>query len=113
MKLLVQPRRSGKTMELIRACHQNGGYIVCHSHAEARRVHLLAQDVGMPIPFPLIPREWVNGSYSNHVRCLYFDNLDAIVASLSHAPVEAVTWTAAEDDPSSLSGISVNTRLSS
>lgn len=102
-ELIIRPRQGGKTLEMIRRCYEEGGYIVCINHAEAYRIHQLAQEMGTPVPFPLLPDEWVRGRYyTPNVRQFWFDNLDLIIQSLSRVPVAGATWT---DDDAEIPGV--------
>jgi hypothetical protein len=91
MKIDVRGRRAGKTFDLIRTAHENGGYIVCINQLEARRIFQEAEEMGMPIPFPLTPQEWLRGSYSPTIPALYFDNLDMILQAITRVPIHTVT----------------------
>lgn len=96
-EIIIRPRLCGKTTELIRRSAETGCCIVCTDMRRARQIAERAGDLALDIPFPLTAGEWVKHSYySRGVRGLLFDDLDAIIASLSTVPVLAATWTADE-----------------
>lgn len=95
IKIIVRPRMTGKTTELIRRAAETGWYIVCTDRRRASEIFRQAQVMGLSIPFPMTAREWQAGDYYRPgVRGLAFDDLDRIVQHLSSAQVFAATWTA-------------------
>ena len=98
-EIIIRSRQGGKTTELIRRSAETFGYIVCTDHRRARQIAQQAQGMGLNIPFPLTAAEWQNrGYHPPGVRGLLFDDLDAIIQSMTAVPVLAATWTA-EDEP--------------
>ena len=54
MTIINKPRMSGKTTELIKLAYNGRDKrILCHSQEDCRRVFNLAQELEMPIPFPI------------------------------------------------------------
>jgi hypothetical protein len=92
MKVIHQPKKTGKTQELIRMSSASGAYIVCFSHAEAFRVAKTAESLGMKIPFPLDINEFSKRQFSPGIHLL-IDNLDKLLPYLSGAVVDAVSFT--------------------
>lgn len=62
MKLISGGRRSGKTTKLIYWAAETGGYIVCHSQEEARRISRAAKELGLDIRFPISYGELGSGT---------------------------------------------------
>ena len=94
MEVILSPRRSGKTTRLIEQCAKDGGYIVSISHAEAYRVAQRAREMGLSIPFPLTPPEFVGKHYHGKViKWFYIDNADMFLQSLTTIPIATITLT--------------------
>lgn len=95
MQIVLKPRQSGKTMDMIKAADGHDGYIVCISHQEAVRVSRLAREWGYEINFPLTIDEFVHGSYPIKTS-LYLDNADMLLQSIAKVPIKAITLTKEE-----------------
>lgn len=97
MKVVVGVKYSGKTTDLIRKSHEDGGYIVCFSKVEAERVHREAALLDMPIPMPISFQEFTLGRYYGPgVKKLYIDNLDMCLQTITQVEIDTVTFR--EDD---------------
>lgn len=99
MKFEGAPRQDGKTTRLIKqASKVRGGYIVCCSHCEARRVAEVAEAMGLAIPFPLTFDEFINWPNGSGVKALFIDQVDLILARFGRGiPIRTVTYTEPEE----------------
>ena len=80
LPVIMKGRQTGKTKECIERCAEMGGYIVCHSYFEARRIHQTAQMMGFDIPFPLTFEEITYGEKLKGIKplTLHIDNGDVL-----------------------------------
>lgn len=94
MELIYLGRGEGKTTKLIELSSKDGGYIVCHSMNECRRIAGVARDMGMNIPFPICYGEFMERRYNSQgVKNLYIDNVDMLLRSISMQEIKAITLT--------------------
>ena len=97
MKIINQPRSSGKTTELIKRCHERGGWIVCFSEGECVRVFRVAKDMGLKIALPITFDRFLNAKYSyTRTPPVYIDYLDECLRQVSRNPIDTVTFTEEE-----------------
>jgi hypothetical protein len=95
MRCVVRGRQQGKTLELMRLCASEGGYMVCHSRQEATRVFHLARSMGLDIPMPITHAEFVKGQYYGAgVALLWIDNADILIQGLATVRVAGVALSA-------------------
>lgn len=98
MKVIIKPRGSGKTTELIKMS-EPGKYIICYSREEAARVAYMAQEMGVDIPFPISYEEFIEERYYHRyhleggIKSFFIDNLDVFLQVLTTVPIEAITLT--------------------
>lgn len=91
MDVICRPRRSGKTTDLIKACAEQGGCIVCHDRDECYRVAEVAKKLGVSIPFPISFSEFLNNRYHlAGVKGFHIDSVEKLLRRISAVPV----WTA-------------------
>lgn len=94
MKVICKARRAGKTTDIIKACKEYGGYIVCRNHEECYRVAKVAQEIGVNIPFPMSYDEFLNGLYYiPGTKCLHIDDIDMLLQQISKVPIHTVSIT--------------------
>jgi hypothetical protein len=80
---ILRPRRSGKTTDLIRICAEQGGYIVCQSKVEARRIFEAAQKMDLSIPFPITYDEFLSKRFhGKNCSPLHIDDADQLLATI-------------------------------
>jgi hypothetical protein len=92
MKIIIKPRHGGKPTELIRLADKNDGYIVCTNRMDVHRVVERAQSMGCSINFPITFDEFLSHQYyGKGIRKFFIDNVDILLESLSHAPIEAIS----------------------
>ena len=94
MKVIVEPRRGGKTTALIKLADNNNGYIVCESVAESHRIMDTAVYMGCNINLPISYHEFMHSAYyAGGVEKFFIDNVDRFLQSLTCVPIMAVTIT--------------------
>lgn len=94
MKIISKPKRGGKTFELIKMAAEKGGYIVCHSTQEARRIKELAISLGLKIAMPITYDDFENRSYyASGMQELYIDNAEMFLQNLTPVKIAAITIT--------------------
>jgi hypothetical protein len=97
MKIILKPRQTGRTEELIRMCVEaeargEVSYIVCFDQPEARRIFQRAIDLGFNMGFPITFDEFLNQEYAaRNIRNFYIDNADHLLQRLSHVTIQAIT----------------------
>lgn len=92
MKVIVAPRRSGKTITLIQFANNKDGYIVCASVMEAHRIMDTAKYMGYDINLPITYYEFIKGEYYDKgVDKFFIDNGDELIQCLSRVPIAAIT----------------------
>lgn len=92
MKLITEPKGSGKTYQLIMESATNGDYIVCHSSKEAERIFSIANEHKLNIPFPLTYDEFINKRYySKGIKGILIDNVDILLDYMSDGLVKTIT----------------------
>jgi len=83
MKIISQPRRSGKTTAAIKLVAKHGAYIVVLDHRRAYLVAQQAEALGLHINFPLTLAELLNKSVHGFSRQKYiFDGADDMLQGL-------------------------------
>jgi len=96
MQVIVGGRQIGKTTELIKMAHENGGYIICRSKMMCGEIADMARKMEMRIAFPLTYEEFLNKRYyGKGISKFYIDDADALLQSMTAVPIEAVTMTGA------------------
>lgn len=92
MNIVIGSRASGKTIEIIKACAESGGYIVTRNRDWAYGLIQLANKLGLNIPIPLSYDEFINGRY-NSAKCKHFhiDNAEDLLAHISEIPVKTIS----------------------
>ncbi len=94
MRLIIRPRRCGKTTTLIKLCAKNGGYIVCHSKEESIRIFQQANDMKRKIPLPISYDEFYRKQYYGRgVGKFHIDNAEMLLQYISDVPIESITMT--------------------
>jgi hypothetical protein len=103
MKVIIRPRRAGKTVEAIKLAAEHGYYIVVPNQVQARDVMKRAQEMSLNIPLPITWNEFTHQQYyGRHIKGFVIDNLDMCLRSMSSVPIELVTLnvvTLNDDEP--------------
>lgn len=86
MNLIIKPRQSGRTTELINRCASyRYALIVCPTREQAEYVFKMAIDSKMDIPMPITFKEFVDGRfYAPNINAFLFDDLDGCLEVYSH-----------------------------
>lgn len=87
----------GKTVDLIRASHYEGGYIVVHNAAEANRVFREAERLGYTIRHPLTYVEILSKNHGRTAPCYHIDNADIFLEYACNGPVNNISISLTED----------------
>jgi hypothetical protein len=97
MKVILRPRGTGRTEELIRLCAEaekrgEVSYIICNSHDEAYRISMVAEELKLRIAFPITTVEFLERRYSaGNIKNFYFDNVDHFIQAMTNVQIQAVT----------------------
>lgn len=95
MKKLIEEKGSGKTTAVIEQAHETGAYIIVISDDEARRVAVLAEEMGKSIRYPVTIGEFLRGGMrGSRVKNIIIDNLDLMIRRIcAGLDVELITMT--------------------
>ena len=94
MKVIVRPRQSGKTMELIKQASESGAYIVTFSMAAADCIFRTAKESGYKIHLPITFRELFSHHYGRYCEGGWLiDNLDICLQGMTPYEIHTVTFT--------------------
>lgn len=97
MRVIIRPRGTGRTEELIRVCAEaeakgEVSYIVCSSQEEAHRIFQRSQELKLTIGFPVTSYEFFNHKYhAPHIKNFFIDNADYLLQSLTPVHISVVT----------------------
>jgi diaminopimelate decarboxylase len=99
MKVILRPRATGKTEELIRLAAEHGAYIVCRSLDEASRIKSISSDMCLDINLPITYSEFFERRYHRRgIKGFLIDDVDEFVQRLSQVPVLGVTLSMSDPD---------------
>lgn len=91
MEMIFGEKGSGKTKRLIEMSAETGGYIVC-PECGIDYIVILAESMGLKIPYPISYSVFFNGGYRGKgVKLIYIDNVDSFLNFISKAPIGAVS----------------------
>jgi len=94
MKIIIRPRRMGKTTELIKQSGKEWKYIVCHSHQEAIRIQEQARRINIKIPLPITYQEFLAKEYyGKRIKGFLIDNIDFLLQYISIVKIDTITLT--------------------
>ena len=94
MEIIAKHTRGGKTHDIIKACEEQGGYIVCHNRKAVQDVAEMARHMKLTIPFPITFSEFVEGKYSaGGCEKFHIDNVDLCLQEISKVPIKTMTVT--------------------
>jgi hypothetical protein len=93
MNIICRGRCEGKTTELIKLAHDDGGTIVCLSQDEAYRISVTAEKMKMNISYPITFNEFIGGRfYKPGIKSFYIDNAELLIQKMArNIPVKAIT----------------------
>jgi hypothetical protein len=94
MQIVNKARAMGKTTEAIKKAHETGAYMICLDRQEALRLSKQAEDMNMPIRFPVTWEEFLHSGKlkGSHVRNVVIDNADEIFLRMfSGLKIEMIT----------------------
>jgi hypothetical protein len=103
MKVILRPRQTGRTDELIRLCAESEArgevcYIVCMDQPEARRIFQRALELELNIGFPITFDEFLSKEYySRNIHHFYIDNADHLLRALTKVDIRAITMEETDD----------------
>ena len=95
MKIIAKPRKSGKTVELIKMSAKSHSYIVCQNQRDSSRIFAMAKEKGLDINFPITYGEFINNRYCGKgIKGFLIDDIDILIQYMCRdAGIEAVTIT--------------------
>lgn len=97
--LIIKPRQSGKTTELVKESNKHWMYVICAD--EKRKIYILeiANRLGVDIPNPITAREILasNGLHSPHIKEVLVDDLGDVLSALINKHVAVATHTGKVD----------------
>lgn len=92
MKIIVRPRRAGKTYDLIKQAAEENLYIICPNRSQVHDIADQARKMELVIPFPLTWQEFIQQQYyGKHIEGFVIDNLDICIQSMSPVEIKAVS----------------------
>ena len=99
MNIICRGRCEGKTTELIKLAHNDGGVIVCLSQDEAYRISIEAEKMKMDISYPITFNEFIEGRfYKPGIESFYIDNAELLIQKMARGvPVKAITMSPGDD----------------
>jgi hypothetical protein len=98
MKIIVAPRRAGKTTQLIKQCAQyKYALIVCNNRRMCEWTFTHAKEIGVDIPMPITYDELMRGVYrGKNIDAFLLDNAEIFLRSLtSSVPIVAIAMSEA------------------
>jgi len=93
MNIICRGRCEGKTTDLIKLAHNDGGVIICLSRDEAHRISVEAEKMKMDISYPITFNEFIEGRfYKPGIKSFYIDNAELLIQKMArNIPVKAIT----------------------
>ena len=100
MKLIIKPRQSGKTSELIRMSEEANAYIITLNRGMAEYVSKMAKAQGHNIPHPIALNDYMRtGFKDSNVKHILIDNADMVLQHIfSEATIDAITMSSEEPE---------------
>lgn len=95
-KMIIKPRQTGRTTEIIKMAAENNLYIVTTDRQRALYIAKMAQKLGLKIPFPITIRELPVRPYS-FINEVLIDDADQVLACLVGTKIKAITMEAPHD----------------
>lgn len=98
-KIIVEPRRSGKTTKAIMESAKTGSFILVSNFAMARAVYDTARYLGIDIPYPITVEEWKDMGIKTFVRKkgIIIDEGLIVLEALLDARINMITISERED----------------
>lgn len=94
MKVIYQPRGTGKTTELVKESARTRAVIVCYNPAEVHNILHLAKCLKLDVPKPIIMDQIFNHSHrrvNTKGLKLIFDDLGCMLERFVGCPIHAVS----------------------
>jgi hypothetical protein len=89
MEVIIKPRRSGKTVELIKIANKEWKYIVCPDRQRAENIVKTANKLGLDIPYPIVTNELP--LKSPFVESVLVDDADEVLRRLIGKDIKTIT----------------------
>lgn len=94
MEIILKPRNSGKTTELIKKSAESGHYIVCYNMKEVAAIAKHARELNLNIPFPLTYDEFFRKQYhAKGIKGFLIDNAELLLQEMTRVKIYALTIT--------------------
>ncbi len=97
-KMIIKPRQTGRTTELIKMSAENNLYIVTTDRQRALFIAKMAQDLGLIIPFPITLRELPIRPHSSFIKEVLIDDADHVLELCVGVKIKAITMEATHED---------------
>ena len=92
MQKIIKGKGQGKTEALIKISNQSKEYIVCSNTDQATQISLRAQELKLPIPFPITYDEFIKKDYhAYNIKGFLIDDIDILIQYISTTKISAVT----------------------
>lgn len=86
--IVIKPRQSGKTHDLIVKAAEDNLYIICANHQSVQNVADMAKKMGVKIAYPLTMAEFIERRYhGNGMKGFLVDDIDRCLNQISTIPV--------------------------
>lgn len=97
MQILLGPRKSGKTTELIKLAEKHDLYIVTPTRLMAHNLKDQAKDLGYLIHMPITWDDFIQKKYyGTNINGFLIDQIDLCLMQQSIVPIKAITATYSE-----------------
>ena len=93
MNLVLRPRQSGKTTDLILKSRKTGSVIVCMSRKEVDRIYGIACNMDLIIPEPITYDQFLDKSTvsTRNIQSVLIDNCEYFLQYVCPCRVEAIS----------------------
>lgn len=96
-KIIIKPRQTGRTTEMIKMAAEHNLYIVTTDRMRAHFIAKMARDLGLNILFPITVRELP--IHPNHAtQEILIDDADHVLEYLVGTRIKAITMEAPKND---------------
>lgn len=97
-KIIIKPRQTGRTTELIKMAAENNLYIVTTDRQRALYIDKMARELGLNIPFPITLRELPIYPYSSFIKEVLIDDADHVLEQCVGVKIKAITMEEPHDE---------------
>ncbi|MEI6286207.1 MAG: hypothetical protein WCP79_06860 [Bacillota bacterium] len=93
-KIILGSRQSGKTTELIKACANQGGCIVCLNQIAGREIERRAREMNIEIPLIITHDDFIHRHYQypRGIKQFWIDDANELIRRLSALPIAGMAF---------------------